>query len=40
MEGMNYRTGYTRAMTRTYVQVIALEVAILVALWFFGRMFS
>jgi hypothetical protein len=27
-------------MTGTYVKVIALEVAILAALWIFGRMFS
>jgi len=27
-------------MTRTYIQVMALEAAILVALWIFGRMFS
>jgi hypothetical protein len=27
-------------MTATYVKVIALEAAILVALWIFGRLFS
>jgi len=27
-------------MTPTYVRVVVLEVAIIVALWFFGRMFS
>jgi hypothetical protein len=27
-------------MTRTYVKVIALEAAILAALWIFGRAFS
>ena len=27
-------------MTATYVQVLVVEAAILVALWFFGRMFS
>ena len=27
-------------MTGTYVKVIAIEAAILVALWIFGRMFS
>lgn len=28
------------AMTRAYVQVLVLEIAIVVALWLFGRMFS
>jgi len=28
------------AMKRVYVRVVALEVAIIVALWLFGRMFS
>jgi hypothetical protein len=28
------------AMTATYVQVLILETAILIALWFFGRAFS
>ena len=28
------------AMTATYAQVLILEVAILIALWLFGRMFS
>ena len=28
------------AMKRIYVRVLALEAAILVALWLFGRMFS
>jgi len=27
-------------MTPTYVRVVVLEVAIIVALWFFGRIFS
>jgi hypothetical protein len=27
-------------LTPTYVKVLALEVAIIVALWVFGRMFS
>jgi hypothetical protein len=27
-------------MTATYVQVLALEAVIIVALWIFGRMFS
>ena len=27
-------------MTSTYVQVVALEAIIIVALWIFGRMFS
>jgi len=27
-------------MTTTYVRVVVLEAAIVVALWFFGRMFS
>ena len=27
-------------MTATYVRVIAVEVAIVIALWFFGRAFS
>ncbi|MGH9144984.1 MAG: hypothetical protein ACRD2I_27925 [Vicinamibacterales bacterium] len=27
-------------MTSTYVQVLALEAVIIVALWIFGRMFS
>jgi hypothetical protein len=27
-------------MTATYVRVIAVEIAIIIALWFFGRMFS
>jgi len=27
-------------MTRTYVQVMVLETAIIIALWVFGRMFS
>jgi hypothetical protein len=26
--------------TRTYVQVIAVEAVVIVALWLFGRMFS
>ena len=28
------------AMRRTYLRVAALEVAIVIALWLFGRMFS
>jgi hypothetical protein len=27
-------------MTRTFVQVIALETAIIIGLWVFGRMFA
>ncbi len=27
-------------MTATYVKVVILEAAIIVALWFFGRVFS
>jgi hypothetical protein len=27
-------------MTATYVRVLVFEAAILIALWFFGRMFS
>jgi len=27
-------------MTRTYVQVMVIETAIIIALWVFGRMFS
>jgi hypothetical protein len=27
-------------MTRTYVQVMVIETAIIVGLWVFGRMFS
>jgi len=27
-------------MTRTYVQVIAIETAIVIALWVFGRVFG
>lgn len=27
-------------MTATYVKVIVFEAAIVIALWFFGRMFS
>ena len=27
-------------MTRTYIQVLALEAVIIVALWIFGRMFA
>jgi hypothetical protein len=27
-------------MTATYIQVLVVEAAIIIALWFFGRMFS
>jgi hypothetical protein len=29
-----------RSMTRTYVQVMLIEAAIIVLLWVFGRIFS
>jgi len=31
---------YSRSVTRTYVRVVVLEAAIIVVLWFLGRMFS
>ena len=32
--------GQDNPMTGTYVQVVILEAAIIVALWFFGSLFS
>jgi hypothetical protein len=32
--------GHDTPMTATYVGVLILEAALVVALWFFGRMFS
>ena len=32
--------GHDTPMTATYVRVLIVEAAIIVGLWFFGRMFS
>jgi hypothetical protein len=37
---MNPEPDGDRAMTGTYVKVLALEAVIIAGLWIFGRMFS
>jgi hypothetical protein len=33
-------TGDDRSMTPTYISVVAIQVAVTIALWWFGRVFS